>query len=61
MDEELIVTTSFPFKKCIRCTGLALESSGLYADGALAVVIVSCSNKDICQNAYDVWKGEESE
>ena len=61
MEDELIVSTNFPFKKCVRCTGLALDTSGMYADGALAVVIVSCANKDICQNAYDIWKGEDNE
>ena len=61
MEDELIISCNFPFKKCVKCKELKLETSPMYADGALAVLIISCSNKDICQNAYDIWKGETSE
>ena len=59
MEDELIISTSFPFKGCVNCPNLKSETDQMYADGKLAVIIISCANKDICQNAYDVWKGEE--
>ena len=58
MGDELIISCNFPFKECVKCKELTLDTSAMYADNALAVVVISCTNKDICQNAYEVWKGE---
>lgn len=60
MEDELIVTCNFPFKRCTKCKELKLETNLLYSDDTVAVIVMSCENKEICQNAYDIWKGEES-
>ena len=60
MDDDLVISTNFPFKRCGKCREMIPDANAMYVDGSPAVIVVGCANKDICQNAYDVWKGDDN-